>query len=103
MLDHLFNGMHQETAAAVRDDLRRGSPVEGNDRAAVRHCLDYHHPKWLLPLDGIEKATSTAEQLPFLLLIDRSEITNLLVINQRFDHILEVAHRCINVAINRAC
>src|SRR5579883_3392348 len=98
-----MRGICSIISATVRDDLRRCSSLEGNDRTAVRHCLDDHHAERLFPLDGIEKATSPTEQVRFLLLIDRPEVTDLPIVDQRFDHVLEVAYRCVNVAINRAC
>src|SRR5947209_1337854 len=61
-LHHLSQIPHEKACFAIYHDLRSGSPCKRDDGAANGHCLNHHHPKGLLPLNRVEKATRSTEQ-----------------------------------------
>src|SRR5205085_1598311 len=58
------------------------------------------HAKGLFPLNRVEEATRSTEQVHFLLHSDRTNILYLLIIYLRLDHLFKVAYRVGYMSIN---
>src|SRR5690348_4988917 len=99
-MHHLIHIVDEKTALAMDHDLRGGTAWECDDGTSQRHCLDHNHAKGLLPTNRVEKTTRTTEQMDLLLLIDRTNVGNLLSINLWLDLMLKIVHCLWHISIN---
>src|SRR5690606_14881876 len=86
----LVAALHDEAGDAFVDDLRHRAVAPGDHRRAAGHRLDHHQSEGLGPVDRKEQRARVAEELRFLLVADLAEVFDARLLEQRFDHVLEV-------------
>src|SRR5947209_774574 len=101
-LYHLIEMMHEKACLPIHYDLRCSPASEGDDGTSQRHCLKHRHAKGFLPLNRVEETSGSAQEASLLLQIHRPYILDLFIIELWLDHLVEVMHRFLPIAVNCA-
>jgi len=86
----LFHRINDGARDPLIDDFRNGTPAEGKDRCAARHCLDHHQAEWLRPIDREQKRLRLAQEFGLAALIDLADELDPRIVQQRYNLFAEI-------------